>query len=52
MTIDISRMFDLYKKQNDVYIDLMKRIEQQAADIQHLREETQKLRAELMSDSE
>jgi len=45
-------MFNLYEEQNNIYIELMKRIEQQEIDIQKLREETQKLHEEIISDSE
>ena len=41
--MDISSMFERYEAQNNLYIALMKRIQQQEQDIQNLRDEVQRM---------
>jgi len=48
--VDVSDLFQKYEEQNNVYIALLKRIQQQEEDIIHLQKETQKLQQEILSD--
>jgi len=50
--MNISNMFERYEEQNDIYIEIMERIEQQAIDIQELRHAAEKLQEELEERSE
>jgi len=48
--VDVSDLFQKYEEQNNVYIALLKRIQQQEEDIMHLRKETRKLQQEISND--